>query len=83
MGWCKRRDRSTGPEGKVVDTVTRRATVANMYSYHGDTIGAMDASEPCVFNAKVDWYRGRGFWFDYPTFKLREGRWVVEPPKGM
>jgi dethiobiotin synthetase/adenosylmethionine--8-amino-7-oxononanoate aminotransferase len=52
-------------------------------SYHGDTIGAMDASEPCVFNEKVDWYRGRGFWFDYPTFKLRNGDWVVEPPAGM
>ncbi|RAR15995.1 plp-dependent transferase [Stemphylium lycopersici] len=52
-------------------------------SYHGDTIGAMDASEPCVFNEKVDWYRGRGFWFDYPTFKLKKGQWVVEPPEGM
>ncbi|KAH6614097.1 pyridoxal phosphate-dependent transferase [Boeremia exigua] len=52
-------------------------------SYHGDTIGAMDASEPCVFNEKVDWYRGRGYWFDYPTFKLKEGRWTVEPPAGM
>jgi dethiobiotin synthetase/adenosylmethionine--8-amino-7-oxononanoate aminotransferase len=52
-------------------------------SYHGDTIGAMDASEPCVFNEKVDWYRGRGFWFDYPTFKLKNGQWLVEPPEGM
>ncbi|KAF1834787.1 bifunctional dethiobiotin synthetase/adenosylmethionine-8-amino-7-oxononanoate aminotransferase [Decorospora gaudefroyi] len=52
-------------------------------SYHGDTIGAMDASEPCVFNEKVDWYRGRGFWFEYPTFKLKNGQWVVEPPVGM
>jgi dethiobiotin synthetase/adenosylmethionine--8-amino-7-oxononanoate aminotransferase len=52
-------------------------------SYHGDTIGAMDASEPCVFNEKVDWYRGRGYWFDYPTFKMRKGQWVVEPPTGM
>ncbi|KAF1362755.1 PLP-dependent transferase [Lizonia empirigonia] len=52
-------------------------------SYHGDTIGAMDASEPCVFNEKVDWYRGRGYWFDYPTFKLKDGRWVVEAPRGM
>ncbi|KAF1911518.1 pyridoxal phosphate-dependent transferase [Ampelomyces quisqualis] len=52
-------------------------------SYHGDTIGAMDASEPCVFNEKVDWYRGRGFWFDYPTYKMVKGRWVVEPPEGM
>ncbi|KAJ4353002.1 hypothetical protein N0V95_003720 [Ascochyta clinopodiicola] len=52
-------------------------------SYHGDTIGAMDASEPCVFNEKVDWYRGRGYWFDYPTFKLKNGRWIVEAPTGM
>lgn len=52
-------------------------------SYHGDTIGAMDASEPCVFNEKVDWYRGRGFWFDYPTFKLRNGTWIIEAPDGM
>lgn len=52
-------------------------------SYHGDTIGAMDASEPCVFNEKVDWYRGRGYWFDYPSYKLKDGQWVVEPPAGM
>ncbi|KAA8624730.1 BioA Adenosylmethionine-8-amino-7-oxononanoate aminotransferase [Pyrenophora tritici-repentis] len=52
-------------------------------SYHGDTIGAMDASEPCVYNEKVDWYRGRGFWFDYPTFKLKNGQWMIEAPKGM
>ncbi|KAF2871438.1 pyridoxal phosphate-dependent transferase [Massariosphaeria phaeospora] len=52
-------------------------------SYHGDTIGAMDASEPCVYNKKVDWYRGRGYWFDYPTVKMRRGRWIVEPPAGM
>jgi dethiobiotin synthetase/adenosylmethionine--8-amino-7-oxononanoate aminotransferase len=52
-------------------------------SYHGDTIGAMDASEPCVFNEKVDWYRGRGYWFDYPTFKMKNGEWFVEPPVGM
>ena len=52
-------------------------------SYHGDTIGAMDASEPCVYNKKVDWYRGRGYWFKYPTVKMRNGRWVVEAPAEM
>ncbi|KAJ4301374.1 hypothetical protein N0V90_003466 [Kalmusia sp. IMI 367209] len=52
-------------------------------SYHGDTIGAMDASEPCVYNKKVDWYRGRGYWFDYPTVKMVRGQWIVEAPKGM
>ncbi|KAF2738976.1 bifunctional dethiobiotin synthetase/adenosylmethionine-8-amino-7-oxononanoate aminotransferase [Polyplosphaeria fusca] len=52
-------------------------------SYHGDTIGAMEASEPSVYNKKVDWYRGRGYWFDYPQVKLRHGRWAVEAPTGM
>lgn len=51
-------------------------------SYHGDTIGAMDASEPSVYNKKVDWYRGRGYWFDFPTVKMRKGTWFVEPPVG-
>lgn len=52
-------------------------------SYHGDTIGAMDASEPNVFNEKTDWYRGRGYWFDFPTVKMKMGEWVVEAPPGM
>jgi dethiobiotin synthetase/adenosylmethionine--8-amino-7-oxononanoate aminotransferase len=52
-------------------------------SYHGDTLGAMDCSEPSTFNQKVQWYHGRGFWFDYPRVKMVKGIWVVQPPKGM
>jgi len=52
-------------------------------SYHGDTIGAMDCSEPSTYNEKVHWYDGRGFWFDFPQVKMVKGEWVVEPPKGM
>jgi dethiobiotin synthetase/adenosylmethionine--8-amino-7-oxononanoate aminotransferase len=50
-------------------------------SYHGDTIGAMDASEPSTFNERVHWYKGRGYWFDFPQVKMVKGRWIVEPPK--
>lgn len=50
-------------------------------SYHGDTIGAMDMSEPSVFNKKVPWYSGRGFWFDCPTVIMRKGIWLVEKPQ--
>ncbi|GAC97489.1 hypothetical protein PHSY_005075 [Pseudozyma hubeiensis SY62] len=42
-------------------------------SYHGDTIGAMDACEPSVYSEAVHWYRGRGFWFDAPTVEVRAG----------
>ncbi|EKD12561.1 hypothetical protein MBM_09317 [Drepanopeziza brunnea f. sp. 'multigermtubi' MB_m1] len=52
-------------------------------SYHGDTIGAMDCSEPSLYNEKVHWYQGRGYWFDFPQVKMVKGVWRVEPPKGM
>jgi dethiobiotin synthetase/adenosylmethionine--8-amino-7-oxononanoate aminotransferase len=52
-------------------------------SYHGDTIGTMDCSEPGIYNEKVHWYQGRGYWFDFPQVKLKNGTWVVEPPAGM
>ncbi|KAL2258548.1 hypothetical protein VTK26DRAFT_8105 [Humicola hyalothermophila] len=52
-------------------------------SYHGDTLGAMDSSEPGVFNMKTDWYEGRGFWFDYPTVRCADMWWVVDMPSSM
>jgi dethiobiotin synthetase/adenosylmethionine--8-amino-7-oxononanoate aminotransferase len=48
-------------------------------SYHGDTIGTMDCSEPSIYNEKVEWYKGRGIWLDFPTIKMRQGQWLVEP----
>lgn len=52
-------------------------------SYHGDTIGVMDCSEPSTFNQKVEWYRGRGHWFDFPLVKMVDGTWKVEIPDGL
>nr|POF15286.1 bifunctional dethiobiotin synthetase/7,8-diamino-pelargonic acid aminotransferase, mitochondrial [Quercus suber] len=49
-------------------------------SYHGDTIGTMDCSEPSIFNKKVEWYSGRGHWLDFPTVKMRQGQWTVDMP---
>ncbi|KAL5614166.1 hypothetical protein BROUX41_000004 [Berkeleyomyces rouxiae] len=49
-------------------------------SYHGDTIGVMDCADPNIYNEKVEWYRGRGFWFDYPTVIFKDGSWKVEAP---
>ncbi|OJJ69057.1 hypothetical protein ASPBRDRAFT_46339 [Aspergillus brasiliensis CBS 101740] len=50
-------------------------------SYHGDTIGVMDCSEPSTFNKKVEWYRGRGYWFDYPQVHMSQGVWKVQIPE--
>ncbi|KAJ0159684.1 Bifunctional dethiobiotin synthetase/7,8-diamino-pelargonic acid aminotransferase, mitochondrial [Colletotrichum tanaceti] len=52
-------------------------------SYHGDTMGAMDSTEPSVFNKKVEWYSGKGFWFDYPSVMCKDGRWQVRVPEAL
>lgn len=49
-------------------------------SYHGDTIGVMDCSEPSTFNKRVEWYRGRGYWFDFPLVNMSQGVWKVDVP---
>jgi dethiobiotin synthetase/adenosylmethionine--8-amino-7-oxononanoate aminotransferase len=52
-------------------------------SYHGDTMGAMDCSEPSTFNEKVEWYEGKGVWLDSPTILCKSGKWVVEVPEAL
>lgn len=42
-------------------------------SYHGDTIGAMDAAEGGVYNSAVQWYKGRGHWMEPPTVGIKDG----------
>ncbi|KAK5721542.1 hypothetical protein LTR15_006131 [Elasticomyces elasticus] len=50
-------------------------------SYHGDTMGTMDCSEPSIYNKKEPWYTGRGQWLDFPQVKMRKSRWIVEAPE--
>lgn len=52
-------------------------------SYHGDTMGVVDASEPSVYNDTLEWYKPRGFWLDYPEVRMRKGKWYVEPPSSL
>ncbi|KAJ4155102.1 hypothetical protein LMH87_000367 [Akanthomyces muscarius] len=51
--------------------------------YHGDTIGAMDCAEPCIYNENIEWYEGKGYWFDYPTILCKDGKWQISAPEGM
>nr|DAA33948.1 TPA_inf: bifunctional dethiobiotin synthetase/adenosylmethionine-8-amino-7-oxononanoate aminotransferase [Epichloe festucae E2368] len=46
-------------------------------AYHGDTMGAMDCAEPGIYNEKIEWYEGKGYWLDYPTVLCRNGEWSV------
>jgi len=47
-------------------------------SYHGDTIGAMDASSPNVFNRKIHWYEPKGYWFNAPALSMKNGKYSLK-----
>ncbi|ORX57484.1 PLP-dependent transferase [Hesseltinella vesiculosa] len=49
-------------------------------SYHGDTIGTMDACSPNVYNDQVDWYQPRGTWLEPPTVHVSQGKAFVHVP---
>ncbi|GAA6010485.1 hypothetical protein JCM11491_006961 [Sporobolomyces phaffii] len=51
-------------------------------SYHGDTIGAMDACEGGVYSERVEWYQGKGYWLDPPSIRIQRGRVEVTAPGG-
>ncbi|KAG5220851.1 onanonoxo-7-onima-8-eninoihtemlysoneda [Salix suchowensis] len=50
-------------------------------SYHGDTIGAMDACEEGVYTC--DWHNAKGYWFDPPTVGIKDGRVSITLPNGI
>jgi dethiobiotin synthetase/adenosylmethionine--8-amino-7-oxononanoate aminotransferase len=52
-------------------------------AYHGDTIGVMDCADPGPYNAEVEWYQGRGFWFDFPKVAMKDGVWKITMPQEM
>ncbi|KII89646.1 hypothetical protein PLICRDRAFT_39766 [Plicaturopsis crispa FD-325 SS-3] len=47
-------------------------------SYHGDTIGAMDACEEGVYTC--EWHNAKGYWFDPPTISFQNGKVVITLP---
>lgn len=48
-------------------------------SYHGDTIGAMDACEEGIYSC--EWHNAKGFWLDPPTISFKEGIVKVNLPQ--
>lgn len=64
------------------DQSAKLAVLGLSGSYHGDTIGAMDACEGSVYSERIEWYQGRGYWFDAPTIKIERGRPVIRGKDG-
>ncbi|MCL7025998.1 hypothetical protein MKW94_014108 [Papaver nudicaule] len=52
-------------------------------SYHGDTLGAMEAQAPSSYTGFLQqpWYRGRGVFLDPPTVFIRRRSWNLSLPK--
>ncbi|RWR91385.1 bifunctional dethiobiotin synthetase/7,8-diamino-pelargonic acid aminotransferase, mitochondrial [Cinnamomum micranthum f. kanehirae] len=51
-------------------------------SYHGDTLGAMEAQAPSCYTGFLQqpWYSGRGLFLDPPTVFMRNGCWTLSLP---
>ncbi|GAB2220078.1 hypothetical protein Drorol1_Dr00007721 [Drosera rotundifolia] len=54
-------------------------------SYHGDTLGAMEAQAPSVYTGFLQqpWYTGRGLFIDPPTACMQNGVWNIYFPEGL
>ncbi|KAF9365484.1 hypothetical protein BGX34_009823 [Mortierella sp. NVP85] len=51
--------------------------------YHGDTIGAMNACSPNLYNAQVTWYKSHGHWFSPPTVVFKDSKFHISIPAEM
>lgn len=51
-------------------------------SYHGDTLGAMEAQAPSSFTSSLQqpWYSGRGLFLDPPTIFMSNEIWTLSIP---
>lgn len=52
-------------------------------SYHGDTIGALNACSKNVYNEQVQWYEPKGYWLKAPSVHISHGRAYVRLPPEM
>jgi bifunctional dethiobiotin synthetase / adenosylmethionine---8-amino-7-oxononanoate aminotransferase len=70
----------TAKHGQALDSdAKKRLGILGLKgSYHGDTIGAMDACEEGVYTC--EWHNAKGYWFEPPTVSIRRGRIVVALP---
>lgn len=54
-------------------------------SYHGDTLGAMEAQAPSCYTGFLQqpWYTGRGLFLDPPTVLMCNGIWTLSVPESL
>ncbi|XP_027331712.1 bifunctional dethiobiotin synthetase/7,8-diamino-pelargonic acid aminotransferase, mitochondrial isoform X2 [Abrus precatorius] len=70
------------------DTTNQRSNelmvLALHRSYHGDTLGAMEAQAPSSYTGFLQqpWYTGRGLFLDPPSVFMHNNTWNISLPEG-
>ena len=69
--------------GKMLSSADKKSlgVIGLKGSYHGDTIGAMDACEEGVFTC--EWHSAKGYWFEPPTVSFQKGQVVITLPSAI
>ncbi|KAI3904661.1 hypothetical protein MKW98_014841 [Papaver atlanticum] len=71
--------------GNMVEKHIEFKVLALSGSYHGDTLGAMEAQAPSSYTGFLQqpWYRGRGVFLDPPTVFIHSRTWKLSLPKAL
>ena len=64
-----------------IDSIQDLGILGLKGSYHGDTIGAMDACEKGVYTC--EWHDAKGFWFDPPSIGIKDGEVLITVPPAL
>nr|DAD45742.1 TPA_asm: hypothetical protein HUJ06_003972 [Nelumbo nucifera] len=69
--------------GNLVERSLVFKVLALSGSYHGDTLGAMEAQAPSSYTGFLQqpWYTGRGLFLDPPTVFICNGSWNISLPE--
>ncbi|KAJ6407045.1 hypothetical protein OIU84_010540 [Salix udensis] len=73
------------PNNNRTDKSVQLKVLALKGSYHGDTLGAMEAQAPSSYTGFLQqpWYTGRGLFLDPPTVSMSNNKWNLSLPEGM
>ncbi|BFI25775.1 bifunctional dethiobiotin synthetase / adenosylmethionine---8-amino-7-oxononanoate aminotransferase [Marchantia polymorpha subsp. ruderalis] len=70
---------------KSVESQPSLKVLALSGSYHGDTLGAMEAQAPNPYTGFLQqpWYSGRGLFLDSPKVYMQMGQWQLDIPDSL